>query len=106
MYYSVSLNFARGEKRTASQIDGVWKSQNEALYNRHQLQDVSGVGDKASWTVLGGGQLRVAAKGLIFYVSVSLTHPTSLEKNKNNPKDTQVMIDKASALAKIVIKKL
>lgn len=105
-YYSVSLNFARGGKRTNSQIDAIWKSQNEALYDRHQLQDVSGVGDKASWSKLGGGQLRVASNGSIFYVSLKLTKTTSLDKDKKSPMDTQAMIDKASALAKKVIDRM
>lgn len=106
LYYSVSLNFASGEKRTHNQIDAVWEGQNEDLYNRHQLQEVSGVGDKASWSNLGGGQLRVASNGFIFYVSLTITHATSLDKNKESPLDTQTMIDKTSALAKQVIKNM
>lgn len=102
LYYTVSLNFARGGERTESQIDTVWENQNETVYNRFQLQDVSGVGDKASWSKLGGGQLRVASNGSIFYVSLSLTVMSGNDK----PMETQEMIDKASALAKIVIKQL
>lgn len=106
LYYNVSLNFARGGKRSNSQIDGIWKSQNEAVYNRFELQDVSGVGDKASWSKLGGGQLRVVSNGTIFYVSLSLIYPMSADKNKEGPLDTQAMIDKATVFAKKVIKQL
>lgn len=104
LYYSVSLNFARGGKRTNSQIDAIWEGQNKDLYNRHQLQDVPGVGDKASWSDLGGGQLRVASNGSIFYVTLTLTQTTSLDKNQKSPMDTQSMIDKTSALARLIIK--
>lgn len=101
-YYSVSLNFARGEKRTNSQINAVWKDQNEKIYKEHNLQEISDVGDKASWSKLGGGQLRVAANGYIFYVS----HSVMVMPAEDKPEDTQGMIDKTSALAKRVIKRM
>lgn len=102
MNYSVSLNFARGGKRTKSQIDAAWQSQNKSVYKKHKPQKVSGVGDRATWSSLGGGQLRVAAKGYIFYVSHSvMVHPT-----EEKPDDTQGMIDKTSTLAKKVIERM
>jgi len=102
LYYTVSLNFVRGGERTDSQINTVWENQNETLYNRFQLQDVSGIGDKASWSKLGGGQLRVASNGSIFYVSLSLT----VMPGDDKPMEPQEMIDQASALAKKVIKRM
>lgn len=100
IFYSLKLNFARGGKRTNNQIDAIWESQNKKLYNRHNLQKVSGVGDRASWSDLGGGQLRVAANGSIFYVSFSVT------PKKESPMDTKAMIGNASTIAKHVIKKM
>ena len=100
LVYSLSLNFARGEKRSNGQIDAVWKSQNTGVYSKHNLQKVSGLGDKASWSDLGGGQLRVAANGYIFYVSLMAL------PSKNNPLSKKDMIDKTSVLAKQVIKRM
>jgi len=102
MYYTVSLNFARGGNRTSSQIDAIWEDQNKKLYERHELQEVSNVGDKASWSKLGGGQLRVAANGYIFYVS----HSVMVMPGEDKPKDTQGMIDKTKDVAKRVIKRM
>ena len=100
LYYSVTLNFAQGKKRTKSQIDATWKGQYDRLYHRHQMQEVSNVGDKASWSQLGGGQLRVASHGFIFYVSLSVT------PSKDNPMDTKKMIARASTLAELVIDRM
>ncbi|MDQ7916584.1 hypothetical protein RBU60_03275 [Mesonia sp. MT50] len=100
LYYSVTLNFARGEKRTKSQIDALWKGQYDRLYHRHELQEVTHVGDKASWSKLGGGQLRVASHGFIFYISLSVT------PSKDNPMNTKKMITKASSLAELVIDRM
>lgn len=100
MVYNVSLNFARGGKRTKSQIDKAWESQNKSVYKKHKPQNVSGVGDRASWSDLGGGQLRVASDGYIFYMSFFL-----IPKN-HNPMDTQEMIAKASTLTKQVIERM
>lgn len=102
MYYSVSLNFARGKKRTNSQIDAVWKGQNKKVYKRHKPQEISGVGDKASWSKLGGGQLRVASGCYIFYVS----HSVMVMPGEDKPNDTQGMIDKTKTLAKAVMKRM
>lgn len=71
-------------------------------YKWHNLQNVSGVGDKASWSDLGGGQLRVAFDGSIFYVSLTVT----VLHGEDDSMDTQAMIDKTSALAKKVIKRM
>lgn len=101
-FYSVSLNFARGKKRSNSQIDTVWESQNESVYKKHDLLDISDVGDKASWSKLGGGQLRVAANGYIFYVS----HSVMVMPGEDKAEDVQGMIDKTSALAKRVIERM
>lgn len=102
LFYSFSLNFARGEKRNSSQINAVWRNQNDKLYKRHNLQEVSGVGDKATWSKLGGGQLRVAAKGYIFYVS----HSVMVMPGNDKPDDTKTMIDKTKKLAKLVINRM
>lgn len=99
LFYSVKLNFARGDRRNNSQIDNVWESQNK-MYKKHNPQEVSGVGEKATWSELGGGQLRVTANGYIFYVSFFIT------PKKENPLTTQQMIDKTSAMAEIVINRM
>ncbi|MDN6310298.1 MAG: hypothetical protein ACTHY4_05465 [Flavobacteriaceae bacterium] len=102
MRYSVLLNFARGKKRTNSQIDKAWEKQNKTVYEKHHQQKVPGVGDKASWSDLGGGQLRVANDGYIFYVS----HSVMVMPGDDQPNDTQGMIDKTKTLAKHVIKRM
>ena len=101
-YNTVMLNFASGGKRTKSQIDKAWEKQNKSVYKKHKPQSVSDVGDRASWSGLGGGQLRVAADGYIFYVSHSVMGMPGEEK----PKDTQEMIDRTSTLAKQVIERM
>lgn len=101
-YNTVMLNFASGGKRTKSQIDKAWKKQNKSVYKKHKPQNVSDVGDRASWSGLGGGQLRVAADGYIFYVS----HSVMVMPGEEKPKDTQGMIDKTSTLAKQVIERM
>ncbi|SHF57639.1 hypothetical protein SAMN05444483_101648 [Salegentibacter echinorum] len=101
VFYTVSLNFARGKKRTNSQIDAAWKGQNNGVYKKWQPKEVSDVGDRASWSDLGGGQLRVAANGYIFYVSYSAR---VIRGEKLD--DTQEMIDKTSTLAKKVIERM
>lgn len=100
LYYSVTLNFASGGKRTSKQIDAAWKGQNESVYADKNLQKVADVGDQASWSELGGGQLRVASDGHIFYVSISVI--PGLKKIL----PTQELIDKASVLAKKVIQRM
>lgn len=100
LYYSVMLNFASGEKRTKNQIDAAWKSQNESVYAKKNMQKVAGVGDQATWSELGGAQLRVTADGYIFYVSISVIPGAK----KLLP--TQELIDKASTMAKIVIDRM
>lgn len=100
--YTVLLNFAKGKKRTNSQIDKIWENQNSTVYKNRELQKVSGVGDKATWSNLGGGQLRVSSDGFIFYVS----HSVMVMPGKDKPNDTKAMIDKAKKLAKLVINRV
>lgn len=102
MKFSVILNFASGGKRTANQLDKAWEKQNQTVYKKRNLQKISGVGDKASWSDLGGGQLRVAADGYIFYVS----HSVMVMPGEDKPKDTQGMINKTKTLAKQVIERM
>ncbi|MDQ7917943.1 hypothetical protein RBU60_10180 [Mesonia sp. MT50] len=101
MKYTVMLNFASGGKRTKSQMDKAWEQQNKTVYSKRNMQSVSGVGDRASWSDLGGGQLRVAADGYIFYVS----HSVMVMPGEDKPKDTQGMIDKTKILAKKIIER-
>lgn len=81
------------------EIDKVWETQNKFL-EKHNPQEVWGIGDKASWSEMGGGQLRVAADGYIFFVSFYIT------PRKDNPLEAQEMIDKTKSLANRVIKKM
>lgn len=99
MFYSIKLNFSKGNRRSSSEIDKVWETQNKFL-EKHNPQEVWGIGDKASWSEMGGGQLRVAADGYIFFVSFYIT------PRKDNPLEAQEMIDKTKSLANRVIKKM
>lgn len=99
MFYRVSLNFAKGEKRSKNQIDKIWENQNNTVYKKRELQKISGVGDKASWSDLGGGQLRVSNNGYIFYVS----HSIMVMPGEDKPKNTQEMINRTKDLASRVI---
>ncbi|TYB79778.1 hypothetical protein [Bizionia myxarmorum] len=100
LFYGVKLNFARGDRRSASEIEKIWEFQNEKVYKKNGFQEVSGVGDIATWSKIGGGQLRVSNNGYIFFVSFFVT------PNKDNPLSTDEMIDKTTALAQQVVKKM
>ncbi|EGV42319.1 hypothetical protein BZARG_2553 [Bizionia argentinensis JUB59] len=100
LFYSVKLNFARGDRRSSSVIDKIWEGQSKSVYQEKGLQEVSDVGDKASWSTMAGGQLRVTADGYLFFVSFFVN------PKKDNPLSKDEMIDKASALAKQVIKRM
>lgn len=100
LHYSVRFGLARWAQKGASEIDKTWEEQNETIYKEYNSQKVSGVGDKASWSDYDNGQLRVAADGHIFYISIYV------KPKDENPMDTQEKIDKTSALAKRVIKKM
>lgn len=99
-FFTASLNFARDGKHTDSQIDAIWKGQNDGIFKKHHPEKVSDVGDKASWSDLGGGQLRVAEDGYIFYVSLSIMY------GNKNMMDKKEMIDKTKILAKRVIERM
>lgn len=99
IFYSVSLNFASGGQRDDAAAQAVWESQNESIYKDKNLQEVPGVGDQATWSTLGGGQLRVLADGYIFYVSLS-AYP------RESAMPTPEMIEIASTIAKAVVDKL
>lgn len=98
--FSASLNFARGGQHTNSQIGAIWEGQNNGVYKKWNPKEVSGVGDKASWTDLGGGQLRVTADGYIFYVSLSIMYGNKDLMDKNEK------IEKTKILAKRVIERM
>lgn len=98
--YTVRFAFARWAEKSATEMDKTWKSQNKAIYKKHNLQKIPGVGDKASWSDYENGQLRVAADGYMFYISIYIK-----PKDKNSM-DTQEMTDKAVALAKHVVKNM
>ena len=98
--YSVRFTFSRWEQKSASDVKKTWQSQNKSVYNDRNLQKVSGVGDNASWSDQDKGQLRVTEDGYFFYISIYVK-PT-----KKDPMETQEKIDKASALAKYVIKSM
>lgn len=98
--FSASLNFARDGQHTNSQIDAIWEGQNNGIYKKWNPEEVSDVGDKASWSDLGGGQLRVAEDGYIFYVSLSIMY------GNKNMMDKQEKIEKTKILAKRVIERM
>lgn len=99
LFYSIKLNFSKGNRRSRSEIDEVWETQDKFL-EKHNPQEISDIGDKASWSEIGGGQLRVAANGYIFFVSFYIT------PKKDNPLMADEMINKTKALAEKVIKRM
>lgn len=100
LQYTVRFAFARWAQKSEAEMNTTWENQNKQIYSKHNLQQVPGVGDKASWSEYENGQLRVAENGYMFYISIYV-------KPKNeNLMDTQELIDKTSALAKEVIKKM
>lgn len=107
--YSVGLNFGNKKTMTQKQINAIWESQNNGVYKEKNLESVSGVGDKASWSTLGGGQLRVASKGDLFYISLRSTKMDLSDPmgTMNQPVWTKdVAIEKSKVLAKEIIAKL
>ncbi|HET7361370.1 MAG TPA: hypothetical protein VFI78_05495, partial [Salinimicrobium sp.] len=98
-WYSISLNFGRGGQRSDSSAQAVWESQSKGIYADKNMQEVTGVGDKASWSNLGGSQLRVLYNGYIFYISL-MAYP------KDPAMTTQKMIEKLSIIAEGVIEQL
>ncbi len=98
--YTVRFAFARWAQKSEAEMNKTWETQNKQVYSKHNLQEVPGIGDKASWSEYENGQLRVTEDGYIFYISIYV-------KPKNeNPLNTQDLIEKTSALAKAVIKKM
>ena len=91
-FYSLSLNFTPGGQRSEESARQVWEEQEKAVYNDMDTRDVFGVGQKASWSNLGGGQLRVLANGYIFYVSF-FVYPEEADMS------TEERINKVAAIA-------
>lgn len=106
-FYKISLNFANKVPKSQEALTSIWDSQNKSLYNKkeREMESIDNLGDAASWSNLGGGQLRVHAAGYIFYISLSAQElqPKGVLKS-NMPKNE--MIEKASLLAQNIIKKL
>lgn len=74
--YSASLNFSSSKPMSASAAKAQWDKLNAMpMIADSDLGRVKGVGEQAIWGDLGGGQLRVLAKGNIFYVSVRRDSP-------------------------------
>jgi hypothetical protein len=107
-FYQVSLNFANKQAADKEILQEMWDQQNEAVYNKKErkMEPVTNLGNTASWSNLGGGQLRVNAAGYIFFISVGAQR---LEPNGGGLKsgmDKQEKIRKATVLARKIIKKL
>src|SRR5699024_2869961 len=60
-----------GMPLSQSELNAMWDSQNENVYKDKDMEEVPEVGNKASWSTLGGGQLRVVANKYMFYISLS-----------------------------------
>jgi len=107
-YYSVTLNFSNGTPLPQSNLDAIWDSQNENVYKNKDMENVSGVGRKASWSTLGGGQLRVVANKYLFYLSLSggkiQVIPGETGTEKVWPK--KFRMKKGADLAKEIVNKL
>lgn len=100
MKHAIRFAFSRWEQKSTADMDKTWKKQNESVYKKHNMQNVPGVGDKASWSDYEQGQLRVTENGFIFYISLYV------KSRKDNALNRQELIDKTSALAKKVIKRM
>ncbi len=107
-YYSVTLNFAKGEPSTSSQLEAMWNSQNEGVYKDKDMEEVSGIGQKASWSTLGGGQLRVVSDRYMFYLSLSgkRMEVDIGDFNTTTEWSKEYRIEKGTSLAKEIITKL
>lgn len=107
-YYGVSLNFANKEPKSQAALTSIWESQNKSLYNKkeREMEPIHNLGDAASWSTLGGGQLRVHASGYIFYISLRAQElqPKGGGLISSMPKNE--MIAKATVLAQKIIKNL
>lgn len=107
--YRVSLNFGTKKRVDKNGINAIWESQNEGVYKDKHIQPVEGIGDKASWSSLGGGQLRVASGGDLFYLSLD-SHKMNLKNVKGTMNDhawsKEIMIEKSKMLANAIIVKL
>lgn len=69
--FMASLNFSSTKPMSAEAAQQQWdKLKSLPVTKKNDIEPVSGVGEKAVWSKLGGGQLRVLAKGNMFYVSV------------------------------------
>lgn len=107
--FQVSLNFSTSGKVSNDQAELDWKSQNEGVYSQYDIEEVDGVGEKATWTKLGHGQLRVLYKGYIFYVNANYR---VMQLKDGGPfyehvvKDHEVMKERAIVIAKAVIDQL
>src|SRR5690554_5090418 len=107
--FQVSLNFSTRGKTSNDQAEKDWESQNVGVYSTYDMDEVNGVGEKATWTTLGLGQLRVLYKGYIFYVN---TNYRVMEEKEETPfpqhvvKDHEVMKERAITLAQAIIAKL
>lgn len=107
--FQVSLNFSTKGKVSNDQAEQDWEFQNENVYSQYDIEEVNNVGERATWTKLGHGQLRVLYKGYIFYVN---TNYRVMQLKDEGPfheyvaKDHEVMKERAITLAKAVIAKL
>lgn len=107
--FQVSLNFSTKGKVSNDQAEQDWESQNESVYSQYEIEEVSNVGERATWTKLGHGQLRVLYKGYIFYVN---TNYRVMQLKDGGPfyefvvQDHEIMKEKAIVMAKAVIDKL
>lgn len=107
--FQVSLNFSTKGKVSNDQAEQDWEFQDETVYSEYEIEEVNNVGERASWTKLGHGQLRVLYKGYIFYVNTSYR---VMQLKDGGPfhepvvKDHEVMKERAITLAKAVIAKL
>lgn len=69
--FDASLNFSSAKPMSASAAKAQWdKLAAMPMMVDKDLGPVAGVGEQAIWSDVAGGQLRVLAKGNVFYVSV------------------------------------
>lgn len=102
--YSVSLRFDTLYRQDNAVIDATWEKQNEGLYAGRSMENVEDVGTKATWSDQGGGQLRVATDGYLFYVGVlSYRIPTANPGKSASDWSHETTIDNAAKIARAII---
>lgn len=102
--YQVDFSFAQDQPLGIEGTETAWVEQERTLYADYGILVVQGVGKRATWTDLNGGQLRVDTEKDIFFVSPSSSLINGDEQS--DIWDVQYKMNKSMFLAKEVMQKL